>query len=195
MHGITSARAQSTAIPGRIVHAKKPIPQPIIYTQKLQRYPKGRNTPNTHMRASNDGQALVEFTLILALFLLVVFSIIEFAFIIYNKVTITDAAREGARTGAMYRANENGTPWTKEQIETFAKEAAINSLQGRLFTFGTPNLKVEANWNGLPPSQGGTNGKMEVVVNYDYSFIVLPRLSGSADGTLRLSSKAIMRTE
>jgi hypothetical protein len=46
------------------------------------------------------GQALVEFTLIVPVFLLILFGLIEFGFVFTHDLTVEYATREGARAGA-----------------------------------------------------------------------------------------------
>src|SRR5450759_2456703 len=48
------------------------------------------------------GQSLVEFALVLPLLLLILLGIIQFGFIFNTQVTITNAAREGARAATIY---------------------------------------------------------------------------------------------
>ncbi len=53
--------------------------------------------------ASENGQAMTEFAIVLPIFLLLVFAIIQFGIVWNNYVTLTDAARAGARKGAVSR--------------------------------------------------------------------------------------------
>jgi Flp pilus assembly protein TadG len=53
-------------------------------------------------RGRGRGQSLVEFSLVLAPLMLVLLGIIQFGFIFNSYVTMTNAAREGARTGTIY---------------------------------------------------------------------------------------------
>lgn len=48
-----------------------------------------------------QGQALLEFALVLPILLLLVFGIIEFGIIFFDNLVITQAAREGARVGVV----------------------------------------------------------------------------------------------
>jgi Flp pilus assembly protein TadG len=48
---------------------------------------------------SYRGTAIVEFAIILPLLLVLLFGIIEFGIILYDKAVITNASREGARAG------------------------------------------------------------------------------------------------
>jgi Flp pilus assembly protein TadG len=51
---------------------------------------------------ASRGQSLVEFALVLPLLLLILLGIIQFGFIFNTQVTITNAAREGARAATIY---------------------------------------------------------------------------------------------
>jgi hypothetical protein len=63
--------------------------------------PRARRLRPGHAR----GQALVEFTLIVPVFMLILFGMIEFGFVFTHDLTIEYATREGARAGA---ALDNG---------------------------------------------------------------------------------------
>ena len=52
------------------------------------------------------GQSLVEFALVLPIFLLVLFAIVDFGMAFHAWITVTNSAREGARLGAV-RASED----------------------------------------------------------------------------------------
>ena len=59
--------------------------------------------PRTFRRRSDrgHGQALVEFALVIPIFLVVLALVLYFGFMLYSKMTVINAAREGARAGAM----------------------------------------------------------------------------------------------
>ena len=59
-------------------------------------------------RDTRSGQALVEFALIIPVFLLLLLGLLEFGFIFDHAMTISYATREGARSGAAY-ASGNAT--------------------------------------------------------------------------------------
>ena len=48
------------------------------------------------------GASLVEFAIILPLLIIVIFGIIEFSILLYDKAVITNAGREGARFGSLF---------------------------------------------------------------------------------------------
>jgi Flp pilus assembly protein TadG len=55
---------------------------------------------------SEDGQAFVEFAIVLPILVLLVFGITQFGLAFRNYLAITDAARVGARAAAVKRAND-----------------------------------------------------------------------------------------
>ena len=54
-----------------------------------------------HKQQRTRGQALVEFALVLPIFLLILFGMIDTARFVYGHSTLSQAAREGARVGAV----------------------------------------------------------------------------------------------
>jgi len=53
-----------------------------------------------HHSVRERGQSLVEFAMVAPLLFVVVFAIVDFGRLFQNQVTLTNAAREGARLGA-----------------------------------------------------------------------------------------------
>ena len=65
----------------------------------------GRTNTHTHRRSARErGQALLEFALVVPIFLVLVFGIIDFGWALRSWITVTNAAREGARIGAVHAA-------------------------------------------------------------------------------------------
>jgi len=129
------------------------------------------------------GQALVEFALLVPIFLILLFAIVDFGMGFYSWITVTNSAREGARIGAVL--------------------ASEDDIRDRVFdTAGLPNedtnlfVNVE---NAYPDGQPGES----VVVKVDYRFDLITPLAGlmaflSGDiigPQLTLSSTAEMRLE
>jgi len=71
------------------------------------------------LKRKEDGQAVVEFALVLPILLLVVLGIMEFGWLFYGNIVITSAAREGARTAVV--------GGTQTQIETAVKNHTDNA--------------------------------------------------------------------
>jgi Flp pilus assembly protein TadG len=136
-------------------------------------YPKPRvGRPGPRPQAS-PGAAAVEFALVLPLFLVLLFGVVEFGLIMYAKGIITQASREGARYGVVYSL----TPKTKSDIETYVQ----NYLQNAGFSGAT----VTATLGDL----------LDVKVNYTYHFSLLPPFIANLAGNLNLSADTAMRLE
>ena len=58
-----------------------------------------RNVETKRRRSNENGATVVEFAVIVFLLLLIIFGILEFAFIFYQRHFIENAAREGVRIG------------------------------------------------------------------------------------------------
>ena len=74
--------------------------------------------PKRGRRRSDDGAAAVEFALILPIFLLLIFLLIDFGRLFYCQITLNSAAREAARAVALRM--------TTAQINIAASDAAPN---------------------------------------------------------------------
>ena len=61
---------------------------------------RNRNEPVKRLQNEN-GQALTEFAVIIPMLALVLFGVIQFGIVFNNYLTVTDAARAGARKGAV----------------------------------------------------------------------------------------------
>ena len=60
----------------------------------------GRYRTDHRARGGEGGQALIEFAVVLPLFLLIVFGLIDVGRLVYTSSTVSQAAREGARLAA-----------------------------------------------------------------------------------------------
>ncbi|MGA3029759.1 MAG: TadE family protein [Candidatus Limnocylindrales bacterium] len=57
--------------------------------------------PSGRRSTRKRGQAMVEFALVLPIFMLILSGILDFGFALYSRMTVINAAREGARAAAM----------------------------------------------------------------------------------------------
>jgi Flp pilus assembly protein TadG len=126
-----------------------------------------------HWRNEVDaGQEMVEYALVVPVFLLIILGIIEFGIIVLSYDTIANAAREGARWGIVHPDDTGG-------METIARNRAIGLAQAAL---------------NVNPSVGGNTVRVEVV--YDSSLIsgwFVQAFGGSP--TVRLRAVATMQRE
>lgn len=79
---------------------------------------------------NENGQALVEFTLILPILILLVLGIIEFGWLLNAQITLNSSAREGARVGAVLNTSEE-VRRTKmlEAVNATAQFSGLNILE------------------------------------------------------------------
>jgi Flp pilus assembly protein TadG len=128
------------------------------------------------------GQSLVEFTLVLPIFLLVLFAIIDFGMAFNAWITVTNSAREGARAGIV------GKP--ASDIEARVRETASALDQDELLVT-------------ITNAEGASGESVVVNVSYTYTLItpVANILGIVSEGTVdiddgfTLSSTADMRLE
>ena len=132
---------------------------------------------------NQDGASAVEFALVLPILVLMVFAIIEFSVALYDKAMMTNASREGARAGIVFRI----PPVTDEEIGN-----VVNTyLGGNLITFGGPaaaNTTVIR--NGSNPGD-----ELKVTVDYTYTFLIIPNIITRLSGGITMMAETVMRME
>lgn len=119
---------------------------------------------------------MVEFTIVLLPLLLVLFGIIEFGLVMYDKVTVVHDAREAARL------------------------AAVNDVSGRTLLTDAPAGSTLTFTCATDPASGNAAGaynvgdKVTAHVTYVHTFIT-PLIGDLFGGSLNLSSNATMTLE
>lgn len=130
------------------------------------------------------GAAMVEFAIVLPLLMMLVFGIIEFGILLYNKAMITNASREGSRAGIVYAFPDRiSNAEIQSTVQTYCG--------GHMITFGTPSNPTTA-VAGQCVSAGDP---LTVTVTYPYKFLVLPNFVTTLAGTINLSARTVMRCE
>jgi Flp pilus assembly protein TadG len=116
------------------------------------------------------GQAMVEFALVLPVFLFVVMMTIDFGWALRAYITTTNSAREGARLGVT--------------------GASVTSIQNKVASSSAGLLEPsDATVTG---AQGDPGSNVTVTVTYDYTYLTP---LGSLLSPLQMSSTAVMRIE
>lgn len=80
------------------------------------------------------GQAIVEFALILPIFILILVGIMEFGLLFHQYLVVTSASREGARTAAL--------GGTDAETVAIVNAAAASVNAGQLTTVVSPQVRV-----------------------------------------------------
>jgi Flp pilus assembly protein TadG len=114
-------------------------------------------------RRRQEGQALVEFALVLPFLLMIVLGIIQFGILFHNYLTLTDAVRAGARQAAVNRTDPN----PEGKAEARVRQSASKLDQGEL------DVSVDA-WDplsGTPTWAQG--GDVTVSATYPYAINIL----------------------
>jgi Flp pilus assembly protein TadG len=114
---------------------------------------------------SNEGTAAVEFAVILPLLLTMLFGVIEFGLLLYDKAVLTNACREGARYGIVSRIPRR----TSDEIQTVIQNYCVANL----ITFGAQNTPV-ASVNFTTQNFGDD---LTVTTTYNYNFLYMEPLA------------------
>jgi len=131
----------------------------------------------------NKGTSMVEMAIVLPLLLLLVFGVIEFGIVLYDKAVITNASREGARYGIV-------------QAPTRATEADIRGVVNsyastHLITFGAATAVTSV--PDAPCTGFGNN--LTVNVTYHYDFLVVPAFISDLIGGIDMTAVTLMKCE
>lgn len=139
------------------------------------------------------GTEVVEFAIVSSLLFLILFGIIEFSVALFDKAALTNASREGARTGILYRKAPRDTGAEdviiKQAIDDYAS-AYLISLGGPA-TMSTTIERVDLSGNGI----FGEGDEVIVTITYPYQFLILPNFIGTLGGILNLTTTTVMRAE
>ena len=138
---------------------------------------------------NRKGAAMVELAIILPILLIVLFAIIEFGLILYDKALITNASREGARQGIVFRWDVGANiynPYT---------EADIQGVVNAYLDGGNRLIPPAAPVTNVPIICTGAGSQLTVRVTYNYNFFVLPNFITSITGPMNLAAETIMRCE
>ena len=133
------------------------------------------------------GATAVEFAIVFPLLILLMFGIIEFSIILYDKAMITNASREGARAGIVSQSPRVDIPTIQGVVDNYCRLYLISFRSGAV-----PVTTVER--TGLT-----FGSELRVTVTYTYSFLALPEFMKifvrDTLGPLDLRAVTVMRME
>lgn len=127
-----------------------------------------------------DGQAMVEFALILPIFLLILCGIIDFGWLFYNQLSLNNACREGARYAVVNTAENADTSSIISHIEKTTTTVFANDGVDITVTYSSPS--------------DPTAGDITVSLKADISFFT-PVLSTVLGKEKTITSTVIMKVE
>jgi Flp pilus assembly protein TadG len=132
------------------------------------------------------GQALVEFTLVLPLLLVLFFSVIEFGLYFYTRISLRHVVRESARfaiTGNVL-TDSAGTPMTRAK-----------SVEHMILT-GAPSIKLTPTNITMTPADGGGPGQVvRIDVSYTYTAKLPPFQLFFPNGKLPIKVGTVTKNE
>jgi Flp pilus assembly protein TadG len=122
---------------------------------------------------NQQGQTMTEFALVLPILVVFLFGIIQFGIAFNNYVTITDAARAGARKAAVSREDPN----------------RVTDCQGAVLA-ATDNLNMTQPGAGItctfdPSIQQGTTVQVQVQYPYTIDLFGIPVTSGTLTSVMK----------
>jgi Flp pilus assembly protein TadG len=127
---------------------------------------------------------------VVPIFLIIVMGVVDFGIGLKTWIEITNAAREGARYGAINcpQGDIGGTP-----VIDLVKERVADSASD--LTFDADDITVSSNCDA-----GNSAESVQVTVDYDYKVIsplggLMSMFGGGLSSTFTLSSTAEMRME
>ena len=136
-----------------------------------------------------NGGSLIEFAIIAPLLFVVVFGIIEFGILLYDKAIITNASREGARAGIVFNY-----PYRISDAEI--RQVVRSYCETHLISFGPGSTLSIPD----PVRTGNEAGdSLKVVVNYPFHFLAFSNLialiGGDIGNSVNLHAETEMRLE
>lgn len=141
------------------------------------------------LKQAQKGLAMVEAAIVLPLFLVLMFGIMELGIVLYDKAVITNAGREAARSGVALV----NPKLTNAQIA----QVATDYCTANLANFNAANLTVTV----TPPTTPTTFGTpIKVAVQYNYYNVVFGNIlsllpGGAFPNPLPLSATITMNNE
>ena len=138
------------------------------------------------LKTKQSGAETVEFAIILPILLIILFGIMEYGIVLYDKAVITNASREGARSGIAYKC----PVLSEAQIR-----AAV--IRATSLTGGGSSLLFSFASGGTAPTI--TITPLTVTVTYSYRFLALGKLMSlfvpGFTNPIMLSSTTVMNYE
>lgn len=111
------------------------------------------------------GQALVEFAIVLVPLLVILVGVIQFGFLFGANVSLTNAAREGARAGTIYVYDQTHTKAWNDAARCGAIVTAARNAFGML-DGNAPHFTVILSGSSCPTPVGDSQVNGDVTISY-----------------------------
>ena len=120
-------------------------------------------------RPSGTGQSLVEFALVLPIFLLLLFGLIDIGRFVYTANALNEAAREGARFGSV-AGGSAGCSGGREACVRKETLGRLAGVPGASVTVGCER-STAGSWSHPSASSCRTNDLLDVTVEADFQIL------------------------
>jgi Flp pilus assembly protein TadG len=156
------------------------------------------------------GVAIVEFAIILPLLLVLMFGIIEFSILLFNKAMLTNASREGARAGIVFAPTRLSEADIKAVVNNYAATHLINFDSSQVLDMDTSPPQHTPSGGTSPGDDTDVDDaistdiidsgdSLTVTANYTYQFLLFPNIleliKGSFTNTISITAVSVMRYE
>jgi len=141
-----------------------------------------RTGVSSRNRRSEAGTSIVEATIVLPLMLMLVFGVAEFGISFTRWNSLTNAVREGARVGVVFRSPCDAGPVTTLVTTTVSSFASSSGIDPAGIT------------TSVTGACAGTGTQLTVVSTAPYDSIALDALAGLAP-SVNLTARTVMRNE
>jgi hypothetical protein len=174
-----ASHAKAATPPASAAQAKTPPASAQAPTPPASAY----GLPRRPSRRRHAGTSVVEMAIVLPLLLTLVFAIGEFGIAFTQWQTLINAAREGARTGVLFRGASCVPATVKTQVASTVSNYMSKSgiASGALSTTSSGEC-------------AGSGTELSVTSQVPYTFAALPGLAG-LDSNIMLSASSTMRNE
>lgn len=139
------------------------------------------------------GVALVESSIVLTVFLVIIFAMFDLGLAVMRENTLAEAARRLAREAAIHgeKASPDRATWgpARHTATAAAGSEIAGAIRGSLVTLDPASVQIDITW---PDADNRIGDRVTVVLTYQHH-TTLPFLFGS--GPLELRGESTMRIE
>ena len=130
--------------------------------------------PSSRRSSRRRGQAMVEFALVIPIFMLVLSGILDFGFALFDRMTVINAAREGARAAVMVSDTSTiGTVAPASAIAAATQAGLTVTVSPPTCIQGNPTTTSPCDFNQVHStahlSGAQTGDSVSVTVHYQYA--------------------------
>jgi len=163
--------------------------QPVKRVNALRRLAHGLR----HPRSTEIGQSLVEFSLVLPIFLVLIFGLVDFGRAFYTWLIVTEAAREGARAAAV---QSDASTVNAKIYASFCSQTGTPPPASSCSIDDSPSVFQITPTN----IQGPRGQEVTIDIAYTFTFVtpisgLLQMIGGSSLATPTISAHSAMRLE